>query len=579
MVKMMSDLRQLEEKVEILEKEVDELRAKIHQLERYTYESNELESELKMENDPKRAVNRPVQKGMEGDIHKSRKRESESVDWEKLLLQVWMPRLFLFVLIIGILWGFKAASDYGLVNEPVKAAFGFIASGLLLYAGHKQIRQERKKFGHVLVGGAIPVLMLTTFAMHVLYGMVGPAAAFSLNILWIALGLALTKIYHSEALGIISMIGGVLVPFLIESEVPNPYVFLGYETLLYVLFLSLSVRFHYQKIYYGSSVLLNAALFFFYSFSGNLVQGEAVALPIIIQYVLLLYYFVKEEKEISAHANTLLTSLFITYAWVNGMFPANYVTLFLLAFLALYGTLSYKRKGDLQKVPMFHTHMIVLTAFLIIHAVDERFVTSLLLIQGTAAYYSVFKYPSLVKKAVSLFIYAAAGAAVFAEGIIYEVFSIETLDWMVLLVTFAAGAKLIYQYENIKKNVFVTISHAVFALLLLVFMTQLTIASTQQMDDDSQRLILTFVWLLLSLAWIGAGVVNETRQAKYIGVVLLILTLLKLVLLDIPYIPLFIRAVLFIVLGFAGLIVSRFFYRGLTVSKKRASDFDENDQD
>lgn len=555
----MSNQNQLEAKVQHLEKEVDALKLRIHQLESLIYAGNEkdIHQKIKSKISPEKAVvNRVPNDRLEG-----RNGESAAVDWEKLLLQVWMPRLFIFVLIIGVLWGFKAASDYGLVNEPVKVAFGFMASGLLLYVGHKQMKQDRKKLGHVLLGGAIPLLMLTTFAMHSLYGMVGPAAAFVLNVLWIVLGLVLTKTYQSEALGIISMVGGVLVPFLIESEAPNPYVFLGYETFLYVWFLSLAVRFNYTKIYYGSSILLNIALFFFYIFTGGLIQEYFVAVPIIIQYVLILYYFVKANKQLSAQANTLLTSLFITYAWVNGAFTEGFITLFLLAFILIYASLSYKKKNDPEKVSMFHIHFIVLTAFLIIHAVDERFITSLLLIQGTAAYYSAFNYPSVLKKVISLFIYAAAGVTVLAEGVIYEVFSMEVLDWIVLLVTFAAGAKLIYKHEKIKRDFFVTISSAVFALLFLIFTTQFTLACIDHMNDDSQRLILTFVWLLLSLSSIGAGVIKENKQAKYIGVALLILTLLKLVLLDIPYIPLFIRAVLFIALGFAGLMVSRVFYK------------------
>jgi len=559
----MSNQNQLEEKMKQLEKEVDALKHRIHQLESRIYGGNEqgIQQAVKSNIKSDKAVIDRVPKKSRTDPRERRNEDQASIDWEKLLLQVWMPRLFIFVLIVGVLWGFKAASDYGFINEPVKIALGFMASAFLLYVGRKQMKQDRKKFGYVLLGGAVPLLMLTTFAMHSLYGMAGPAAAFVLNVLWIMLGLFLTKTYQSEALAIISMVGGVLVPFLIESETPNPYVFLGYETLLYVLFLSLAVRFDYRKIYYGASILLNIALFIFYSFTGGLIQGYVVAVPIIIQYGLILYYFVKTNKQVSAQANTLLASLFITYVWVNGTFTDGFITLFLLAFILAYAALSYKWKSDSEKVPMFHIHVIVLTAFLIIHAIDEQFTTSLLLVQGAAAYYSAFKYPSMLKKVISLFIYAAAGVTVLGEGVIYDAFSMETLDWLVLLVTFAAGAKLIYKHGKINRDFFVTVSSAVFALLFLIFTTQFTLACIDHMSDDSQRLILTFVWLMLSLSSIGAGVIKENKQAKYIGVALLILTLLKLVLLDIPYIPLFIRAILFIALGFAGLMVSRIFYK------------------
>ncbi|MFC3885068.1 DUF2339 domain-containing protein [Bacillus songklensis] len=554
---------QLEERVQSLEREVDELKTRIHQLENKMYFGDErpFPQKIKPDTQAKKPITNRSKEKVQSAPLQQKKVNRSSTDWEKALFQVWMPRLFIFVFIMGVLWAFKAASDYGLINETAKIAFGFVASGLLLYFGRKQMKQDRAKLGYVLLGGSIPLLMLTTFAMHSLYGMVGPAAAFVLNAVWIALGLTLTKNYQSEVLGMISMVGGVLVPFLIESETPNPYVFLGYETVLYLLFLSLSIRFHYMMIYYGSSILLNAALYVFYSFAGSFDPGSSVAIPIIIQYVFLLYYFVKAKTRVASQANTLLTSLFVTYVWVNGTFTDGGITLFLVSFIFIYAVFSYMRRSEPEKAAMFDIHLIVLIAFFIIHTVDERLITSLLLIQGAAAYYSSLKYPSLLKKIISLFIYIMAGFTVLFKGVIDEVISIETFDWIVLLVTFAAGAKLMRKHEKIKHERFMTISSAVFAVLTLIFTTQFTMACVHDMNDNSQRLILTFVWMVMSIASIAAGVLKESTQAKYIGVSLLILTLLKLALLDIPYIPLFIRAILFIALGFVGLIVSRIFYR------------------
>jgi uncharacterized membrane protein len=558
----MTNEEPLEEKVRRLEEEVGELKSRIHQLENKVYLGTEIPfEEVKQRREEEHPIASQPEKHIPFAPPPRQSVKQERVDWEKVLFQVWMPRLFIFVFIIGVLWAFKAASNYGFINEPVKIAFGIIASGLLLYVGQKQMKQGRGKMGLVLLGGSVPLLMLTTFAMHSLYNMVGPVPAFVLNVTWIALGLVLTRSYRSEVLGIISMVGGVLVPFLIESQTPNPYVFLGYETLLYLLFLSLAVRFQYMLIYYGSALLLNAALFIFCMFAGDGIKDDLVAIPVIIQYIVLLFYFIRENAYVNTHANTLLASLFVTYTWVEGTFTDNYVTLFLFGFIVLYAILAITKRGKPSKAMMFDIHFIILTAFFIVHAVDERFITSLLLIQGLAAYYSSLKYPSLLKKVISLLIYTLAGLTVLVEGAVYKIISFETVDWLALLMTFVVGANIMYKHETIRKKHFLTISSGVFAILALLFTTQFTLACVEHLNDQTQRLILTFVWMAMAVISMAAGVLKEVKQAKYIGVSLLILTLLKLVLLDLPFIPLFIRAILFIVLGFVGLMVSRVFYK------------------
>ncbi|MGI6577527.1 MAG: DUF2339 domain-containing protein [Eubacteriales bacterium] len=72
--------------------------------------------------------------------------------------------------------------------------------------------------GTVLLSGAVSVAILTTFAMHVLYGFVPPFIAFILNLIWIGLGLFLSDRHRSEAIAILTACAGYLVPFLVEGK-------------------------------------------------------------------------------------------------------------------------------------------------------------------------------------------------------------------------------------------------------------------------------------------------------------------------------------------------------------------------
>ncbi|WP_374989126.1 DUF2339 domain-containing protein [Priestia megaterium] len=101
----------------------------------------------------------------------------------------------------------------------------------------------------------------------------------------------------------------------------------------------------------------------------------------------------------------------------------------------------------------------------------------------------------------------------------------------------------------------------VFSILSLIFATEVTAAGTNHLSANPQTLIMTAVWLGLSIAAFVIGSLKTFKTATYIGVGILFLTLFKLVLYDLPFIPMAIRALLFIVLGAIGLIISRLFYK------------------
>ncbi|WP_203362644.1 DUF2339 domain-containing protein [Bacillus sp. REN10] len=532
-----------------------QLQARVEMLEHANFNTQPLPIQAKVKQAKPSPPSHPVQQ-----------KEITPVDWEKVLFQVWLPRVFIFVFIIGVLWGFKAASDYGLMNETVKVALGFIVSSLLLFIGQKQMEGKREKLGYVLLGGSVPLFMLTTFAMHVLYEMIGPSLAFMLNIVWIAIGLWLTQKHRSQVLGFISMVGGVLVPFLIESKTPNMFVFLSYETLLYVLFLLLAVRFQFTVIYYSSAALLNIALFVFYLSSYVWTEGlfaamYYVAFPIIIQHGCLLYFYIKEKKQIDQHAGIVFVSLLVTSAWVYSTFSEHWISLS-FAFLAImYVLLFINYQQDLKKRPIFLTNVIIAVTFLILHAVNEELQMSLLLIEGLAAYYVSLRYGNHISKGIAIFIYVFTGLVLIANDVITAPLSNETINWLIFLTTFVFGMSMTYQLQTSFKENVLKYGSVILTILLLTFSTELTMAVVEEWADNKQRLAVNVVWIGLAVIAIVIGLKKTFNYAKYIGVSLLMLTLLKMVLYDMPYIPLAIRACLFIALGFVGLVVSRTFYK------------------
>ncbi|KIL37164.1 hypothetical protein SD70_30910 [Gordoniibacillus kamchatkensis] len=68
-------------------------------------------------------------------------------DWEHLIAKVWLPRIFILVLLIGVLWGFGAAVSAGIITKPVRCLLGHLATAVLYWQGERQIRKEQAGFG------------------------------------------------------------------------------------------------------------------------------------------------------------------------------------------------------------------------------------------------------------------------------------------------------------------------------------------------------------------------------------------------------------------------------------------------
>ncbi|MBX9986871.1 MULTISPECIES: DUF2339 domain-containing protein [Priestia] len=546
------------ERIEELERKISSLEEDVARLKSLVYKTNSPRPKA-VHAPPKQrqeTAKRPAQT-----TAKSSQVIEEPVDWEKVLFQIWLPRIFIFVFIIGVLWGFKAASDYGLMNEKVKVVLGFVVSIGFAVTGHFQIKKGRLVLGQVLVGGAIPILMLTTFAMHSLYHLAGPTLAFILNTSWIILGIIATVFYRSQALGVISAVGGVLVPFLIESNSPNALVFIGYETLLYIAFLYVAIKQKYSILYVLSAVLLNLTLLIYYSFVGDNGVKELLGMAILIQHLCLISSFFLSQSVLQVYAFTLLSSLAVTYGWLLAVFDDGTTTMVLLALVIIYALGVYTVRSSKEKFEFFITYLIVAVAFFIHQLVDLREGVILYVIQGLAVYYIAMTYKNLLHQLFSYTIYILSATYILVTPI-EQVLSLPTLNWVVVLASILVFVWIsIQKTEKDEHDTFKIGGSIVFSILSLIFATEVTAAGANDLSANTQTLIMTAVWLCLVIAAFVIGSLRTFKTATYIGVGLLFLTLFKLVLYDLPFIPMAIRALLFIVLGAIGLIISRLFYK------------------
>ncbi|HHY22133.1 MAG TPA: DUF2339 domain-containing protein [Bacilli bacterium] len=97
-------------------------------------------------------------------------------------------------------------------------------------------------------------------------------------------------------------------------------------------------------------------------------------------------------------------------------------------------------------------------------------------------------------------------------------------------------------------------------LIQLVFLTDLVQFMTERFSDNITMMSVSFSWALYATISVILGVVYNKKEIRLLGIGLLLLTLAKLILFDLQYVSIVVRAILFIGLGGIGIVLSRLLY-------------------
>lgn len=550
-------------KIEELEKKADVLRKEAHDLKMMILELKR-DSQSDLTTQPIDAFSQ-TQEGDHSDVSKPRVtiKEREPIDWERKIGQVWLPRIFIFVLLLGIIWGFKAASDYGYLNEPVKVSVGFISAAILLFIGRLQINKSRFALGQVMLGGGIVLLLIVTFAMHVLYNMVPLLVALILNLIWIGLGLSFSHNYRSQPLAVLTGIGGYLIPFLLENNDPDILNLVIFETIFYSILLLFALKKKFKILYLVSFAMLHVTLLAALAITG-FEQERMFGTAVLIQHVLLVTTFFLKHDFIKYQMGVLYISFILTMAWVGFSFPESQYEMVVLLTFAVYSLLSitFWNKNN-PRVPITLSISTIALLLFLVSKFNEENVTGLIVIQGLLSIYIGILASSKLQQAVGGTIYLLSGFVIISTDF-YSIASIDFLNWVIILGSFVAVLRLLPLIQAIKENEVKKVRqiiHIVFIILLLPFITHTVQALTYEFTLNIKYMAVSFSWGLYAFIGVIIGSMKNYKPLRVFGLILLFITLAKLFLVDLTYVSIFIRAILFIGLGTIGIIGSRIFYK------------------
>ncbi|KAA0761330.1 DUF2339 domain-containing protein [Bacillus sp. SH5-2] len=475
--------------------------------------------------------------------------------------QTWLPRIFVGIMLLGVIWLFKAGVDAGLLTPAIRIVFGIALSIGLCYIGDIQIKRERQALGLVLAGGSITGIVLTTFAAHYLYGFIPASVAFICNIVWVILGIYLAKRYQSEYLTIFVAVGAFFVPFLLNSTTPNSYIFFGYETILTLSLLWYALKNRYKYLYMISYAVAAIVLFVFFAVMSMLVENLQIQLTFVYGLIhLLLFWHMFTERSFILEPRLAI-------------FSANAV-FFILA---------------IAKVPEFTTWGLIISA--LVHAVMFVFeyrknrnsaFTNLLFGFAMGAFSLAILYEySLVNAAIVLLLQGFLGmmtaikvkqqiklyvsATIYTIGMIQTIFSpfdefisAGFVAHLILIGTF-------YYCMKQSKEVLISFgkyvySIALYSFMVLVFVTITRIGEVLSTDGSIISVSVSLLWMIYALFAVWLGRNKSMNEILYAGLVVLVVTIGKLFLLDLPEVSMMIRAVLFLIVGSIGIVISRMFF-------------------
>lgn len=428
-------------------------------------------------------------------------------DLERVLSK-WLPKVFMFILLLGVLWGLKVAADHGYFTNMLRVATGYVGTGLLYYFGMRFYHKQNKVFGYTLLGGFIALGILTTFAAHHLYGYFTFSIAFIIGVAYIIAGLWLAEKTKSEVLALFSAIGGFLLPFLLEGESVTVYGFCAYLLVLFLSLFYISLKQQHKYTFYITFLLFHFTLLAYLAKVGLLADHQAIVVTVFIQHLVLLFIYF--TKRISRHVFTealIYTNFVFTLGWIKllndslenlvyGGFALFYVILTILSFVKKEKLLS----GVLSAVSVF-----AISAYILSFSYEEGMVTLLLLlINGTLSIWIGFRFKTIRTVITGGFIYFLSATTTLLLIDIPSLFSIEHGIWIVFLYSIVLIFYSIYEYPPAflkGKLTGVDASLIIGQVIALIYLLHLTSLAVQRLSFYTQTT--THIYILVLLVAFG----------------------------------------------------------------------------
>ena len=439
-----------------LEKEVSDLRSEVQHLKQHTsFEPAKKAltptyvATIKQEHEEVPVRTSPVQ--VEEPVLNTEKRSLEEMFTRAL------PKIFMIILVLGVLWGLKLVSDYGFLSDSIKIIAGFVLSiGLGLCA----FMMEKKKKGSRVValslyGGAFIVGILVTAAGAILYDVLGLYTALIIALLYIVYGVAISYMKGNEALTALVVFTSLLLPYLLEYMEFSTTIIGIFVVLLFIVVQVVILKHKQGKALYIGMAFSVLALCIVSGF--HLEQIVFFALALVLLYsVFLVSYLRLYPSENKLHAGMLFSFTLIVLTATNLMLlhkdAAPYVVLLLVGILSFVTYIVFKRKDKLLLDIVATLTVLTLLTFIAQLNISRDVILLLCVIVAFAGLILAVKHAITFMKWMYSFVFTILGLFVFIFCDVQPVVSIEHLVQLLIIVMLVMLYRALRKYSIVPEE-------------------------------------------------------------------------------------------------------------------------------
>ncbi|AUZ40581.1 MULTISPECIES: DUF2339 domain-containing protein [Bacillus] len=474
----------------------------------------------------------------------------------------WLPKIFIFVFLLGMIWAFVAAAEKGWINAYMRVGAGLIVSIVLYVLGSRSHKKNASVLGSSLLAGSNIVYIVSLFAGNMLYQIIPTPLTMILLAAGVAGGVYISRKYRSQTLIAIIVAGVYLYPFLFGGKQGNEYIFYVYESLVFAGLIYETVKQKYSVAWNIANYAFILAIFAFLSFTDAQVTGWTLAVFILQQAITILSALRSNSQFKKAVYLTAVTiGAFVVFITGVVLYMKNDTALyaFYTAAFVFYLLLSLWKSKEFAEIK--HTFFLISMIYFNVLAADA-------LAENVSLLYIIFTLQGIMMCYVSYrkksWLIGIAGVIVLLQaacGLIqYPARSLHVLSivsWLLLICSLFGG--YLYSKKIHYKQITIVISSAV-SLLLLVFFSKLSIWMSDRIDGVSVNVGVSLSWFIFVIVMYAVYYATKEQTWNRIGLIFLFITLAKIILIDSASIDIVWRAVLFILLGVIGLFISRVFY-------------------
>ena len=504
-------------------------------------------------------------------------KDKSSRNFENVLARVWLPTVFIIVMLVGMLWGFVAVVKEGYLSEPVRCWLGVFVAVVLYVLGLSQYHHKRAALGKVLLGGSHGLLIITISVAHLAYEILSIPLAIVCYIVAFSQIIYSSIRWKSQTLITISIISGFLCALLVDLTEINGSLFIISQLAFSLVMLNLSYKLNYQVAYWFAFVLLQFSLLialdeFF------VVQESLYVFAILIQLICLYIHFLIDNKntinyialQVVAVNNAILWSIFLL---VDNHKNSFWIVLGLMLLCYLAGSFFFNNKintavaEEKNSYRYRHELSLIISSFialiLFLDLAAWEFKATMVQIIVAFSMIIAIRKKYIVYGILSSLVFVTISIVVMLQKVPH-VFSAEMLNWIIILASMSfihdQYRKNIVNDSNSDDDVTLPVLKWLSAFVGFIFVSMLSVVLSRELEVEMQHYFMSAFWTIYAVTAIVIGLLKKWTKPRITGIILLFVILMKVIFIDIPDVHLGIKAVIFIVLGGVGILISRLMY-------------------